>query len=108
MNTKTSDQKLEVPEYVRLIRFAVLVLVMLGLAGIGLASADEPRGAGARTDNEKVKQVQGTPQRPRVATQKLMRYPWERLPGKKKALAAKEVAKPASGVSKEELPYFYW
>jgi hypothetical protein len=40
--------------------------------------------------------------RARVATQKLMRNPWDR------ATLPTELATSTSGVSNEKLPYFYW
>ncbi|MBI3372427.1 MAG: hypothetical protein HY017_11830 [Betaproteobacteria bacterium] len=103
MNAKARIQK-DIPVCVRLIGASVLGAALIGLSGNGFAGAPECKAAETRPGVLKANQKRATqaPVRPAIATQKLMRNPWERIPLKV------EVATFRSGVSSEELPYFYW
>lgn len=104
MKTNAIIQKIELPTYVRLIKPSVLAALVLGLAVIGLASAQEPKAAEPRAGVAKTQgaRTSPAPSRPKIATQKLMRDPWE------KPVLKTEVQAQRSAVSNEERPYFYW
>ncbi len=95
----------EVPDCIRPIKASMLAALVLGITAIGSASAQErkvaePRASVAKTGETRTPARQST--RPRVATQKLMRNPWERLDPKSEAIASHY------RISNEALPYFYW
>ncbi|MBI3373382.1 MAG: hypothetical protein HY017_16775 [Betaproteobacteria bacterium] len=103
MNTKARIQK-DIAVGVRLIGASVLGAALIGLSGNGFAGAPECKAAAPRPGVSKAdeKRAIRAAARPAIATQKLMRNPWERIPLKV------ELATFRSGVSNEELPYFYW
>jgi len=71
----------EVPIHARLLKTSVLATVVLALSNMGYASAEqEPKLAEPRASVTKAREARAsqTPARSKMATQKLMRYPWEK------------------------------
>jgi hypothetical protein len=83
----------------------VLVLVIGLMAGENLG-AQEKRTSfsqpGEAPKAGKARTTKRTPNGKKIATQKLMRNPWER------GSASMELDVTKYGMSNEELPYFYW
>jgi|SRR6185436_10928485 len=85
-------------------KFSIVAAVMIGFAGAGNASAEEQSltATGRRIGATKssAARPKSTAERPKIATQKLMRNPWEKL--------QPQVALPTTDKTGDDLPYFYW
>jgi hypothetical protein len=95
----------EVPDCIRPIKASLVAALALGITAIGPASAQEPKVAGPRASIAKTVETRPPAKpstRPRTATQKLMRNPWEKPDLNREAMASHYK------VSNEALPYFYW
>ena len=85
-------------------KISTIAAVVIGLAGAGNASAEEqsPTATARRivATKSSVARSKSQSERPKIATQKLMRNPWEK--------SQLQVALTTTDKTDDELPYFYW
>ena len=85
-------------------KLGIIVAAVIGLAGAGHASAEEQSPTAASRRGGATKTSMARPksrsERPKIATQKLMRNPWEK--------PQPQVALPTTDKTDDGSPYMYW